>query len=215
MELEGLGVSLVGRAIYINGGWIPWEFITGVKYTCKILVAAPDLTGVELENSWNYIIRPESGKDWSILATILRGIGGTVLLTIQCELPASFVSFMSGLISEGRTIVTRIWLSIMPPIPPDAAFFLPGSAPYEAVETLPARGGHGAFGVSRAEWETLVNVAADAELGLVVSDVGETRWSVFWHKLSDSQPENPSSMLRRGIALLKVGTQLVEKNGSK
>ena len=189
---------------------MPWEFISGVKYTTQILIASPEHSAAEMENAWNYCIRPEIAKDWSIVATILKGVGGTVLLATQVEFPPTFQSFLHSLAAEGRTVVTQVWLGRRPPAV-DAVFFPPGLAPYDIVEALHARNGHTGFSVPREQWETFVRVAADVELGLVVSDVGEMHWSVFWHKIADSVASNPVACWRRGMELLRVATALLEK----
>ena len=217
MELEGFGASLIGRAIYIGGEWIPWEFISGTAYTSRILITGDGFSQVEIENTWNYIARPSSSKDWSILATIIRGCGGTMLLTINNSagtIPLSFYSFLDTVIAEGRTVITRVWLQCMPPCIPDAVFFPPdiGDASFDILSHLPSRGNHAAFSITAKDWKTLASVASDAGLGIVVSDVGENAWNIFWHKPEDSRPANNAVMRRKGISLLKIGTALVEKN---
>ena len=133
-----------------------------------------------------------------------------MLLATQVEFPPSFVTFLNNLTAEGRTVVTQVWLGHRPPAA-DAMFFPPGAAPYEVVEGVHARNGHVGFTVPREQWATFVKVAAEADLGLVVSDIGEAHWSVFWHKIADSAASNPIAGWRRGIDLLRVATALLEK----
>ena len=81
---------------------------------------------------------------------------------------------------------------------------------YGAVQHLPARGGHAAFHKSLEEWSSIVTATSGAGLGLVVSDVGELEWSVFWQRRADSQTATPHILQRRIIALITCAAALLE-----
>jgi hypothetical protein len=229
MDLEGFGASLVGHAIYVvarsEDAWIPWEFISGVPHTCRILVSSHTggITAVEAGNDWTFVVRPQTPRDWSLLATIVKGAGSTVLLTFDYDAPpasAGFVAFLDSVIAEGRVVLTRIWIGTHVEIPciPDALFFpvlrdsARATAARDMIARLPARGAHGAMAPCGAtEWNTIVNAATGSELGIVVSDVGERTWSLFWHKIADSVLESKQVLGRRGVALVRAGSALVEK----
>jgi hypothetical protein len=230
MELEGFGASLVGRAVYVvadsEHAWLPLEFISGTAYTSKILLSGdgPGLRLLEAENSWNAIFHP-SGRDWSVIATMIRAAGGPVLLTIDAHappLPASFISFLDGILAEGR-VLTRVWVGTHLEIPaiPDAILFPPlrepsrASAAYEMMRRLPGRGGHGGWTtMGTAEWGTLVDATSKSDLGILISDVGERGWTLFWHKIADSVAEGHGLLVKRGLVWLRTGAALLEKNSA-
>ena len=226
MELEGLGASLVGRAIYVvadaEHAWIPWEFVSGTTYSCKILISGdgPGLRCVEAENTWTAVFRPTTPREWDCIATIIRGMGQTVLLTIDSCAPvppAAFFTKLDRFIAEGINI-TRIWLGTIQVIP-DAIFFPvlhdPGraQAAYEMISRLPARGGHGGWAAMPvSEWNALVATAAKSNVGIVVSDVGVFSWTLFWHKVADSAAEGHGAAVKRGLAWLRTGAALIERH---
>lgn len=230
MELEGFGASLIGRALYVcsdaERAWIPWEFISGTPYNCKILISGdgPGLRTVEANESWTAIFRPTQPKDWSVIATVLRGLGPNILLvfdTYAPQAPANFISYLDGIVQESRTIVTRIWIGEHIEIPaiPDAIFFpvlrdtTHSNNAFSMIGRLPARGNHGpCTAASVQEWPPLLKATQDSNLGIVVSDIGETSWSLFWHKLSDSRKENSAVLTKRGLAWAKTGLSILEKN---
>lgn len=219
MELEGFGISLIGHAVYVHGDWIPWEFISGTPYNSRILITGEQLSSVELENSWNYIARPGVAKDWSILATIIRGCGGSILLAFHSSvgnIPPGFYTFLDNILLDGKTVVSRVWLQCTPHSVPDAVFFPPNGmdGSFEIVSRLPSRNNHGPFTVSAEDWKTYIGVTGSANLGLVVSDIGETNWSIFWHKMEDSRPVSSVAAARKGLSLIKIGTMLIEKNSA-
>ena len=228
MELEGLGASLVGRALYVvadsEHAWIPWEFVSGTAYSCKILITGdgPGLRCVEAENSWTSVFRPTTQKEWACIATMIKGMGHSVLLTIDHHAavpPATFVGFLDRCIAEGMTM-TRIWIGTHMEIPaiPDAIFFpvlrdaTRAAAAYEMIGRLPGRGGHGAWTTMPAsEWNALVSATTGSGVGIVVSDVGVFSWTLFWHKVADSAAEGHGVAMKRGLAWLRTGAALVEK----
>jgi len=223
MELEGFGASLVGRAIYVHAApekcWIPWEFISNTQYSCKILICGE--SGIlEAETLWTFVLRPKTSRDWSILATILRGYGGTILLTFDSSAPKcpdSFLSFLDTLVDDGRTVCTRIWFGIGIEIPaiPDAVFFPPvvsadSMRVFDLMKRLPARGNHVAWRPI-ADWSSVCSATVASDLGLMISDVDEPEWKVFWHKIADSAIGKPVDLMKRGISLTRLGVSLVER----
>jgi hypothetical protein len=229
MELEGFGASLVGRAIYVvadtEHAWLPWEFVSGAQYGSRIFVTGdgPGLRIVEAENSWTAIFKPTSNRDWSVIATMIRATGAPVLLTIDSYAPAppaSFIGFLDGILAEGR-VVTRVWIGTHIEIPaiPDALIFPPlrdpfrATAAYEMMRRLPGRDGHGAWSAMGAtEWTSLVDATSKSDLGILISDVGERVWTLFWHKIVDSDAQNHGTLMKRGLIWLRTGAALIEKN---
>lgn len=232
MELEGFGASLVGRALYVycndNDAWIPWEFVSGTTYSCRILIAGSDtkhLRCIETEYAWTFVIRPLTPKDWSCIATIIRGMGGaggSVLLAFDIGSPVcppTFVQFMDTVLSEGRILLTRLWLGKNIEIPsiPDAIFFPLIHEDYDAIydmlRRLPARANHGAWTpLPPADWMSIAKATAESGLGMVISDIGEATWQLFWHKVSDSRAEPSHTLVSRGFQMIRSGMALVEKN---
>jgi len=231
MELEGFGASLVGRAIYVVAdsefAWIPWEFISGTQYTARILISGDGvgLHLIEAEAGWTAIFKPSNGRDWSVIATMMKSAAGPILLTMDnyaSALPGSFVTFLDSMLAEGR-IITRLWIGTHVSIPtiPDALMFPPCrethriSAAFEMMRRLPARDGHGAWNSMEPQaWNTLVEATSKSELGIMISDIGEKAWTLFWHKIADSSQVSQSVALRRGLAWLRTGAALLEKMGA-
>lgn len=231
MELEGFGASLIGRVLYVYAShadaWVPWEFISGTPYTAKILICGSNhnnLHLVEAEHAWTVVFRPSSPKDWSCIATLLRALGPTILLVFDVSAPPappSFVSFLDVLLQEGRTTLTRIWIGEHIEIPaiPDAVFFpiLHDSKKiqdvYALLGRLPGRANHGPWAaIPQADWTAIVKATQESNLGIVVSDVGEPSWSLFWHKLADSRGDSHAVLTKRGLAWARTGLAMVEKN---
>lgn len=230
MELEGFGASLIGRAIYVfsdsEHAWIPWEFISGTAYTCRILITGDGagLRCVEAENTWTVVFRPTTAKDWSCIATIVRGMGPSVLLAFDTHAPPApptFISFMDAIVAEGRLVLTRVWIGIHIEIPaiPDAVFCpvfkdaVRMQAFYELATRLPARSEHGSWhAMNSNDWNAMVKATTESDLGMVISDVGESGWSLFWHKLTDSRAEGHGVLVKRGFTWLRTGMALVEKH---
>jgi len=224
MELEGLGCSLMGRAMYVfcneKNYWIPWEFLRreNHQYACTILVTGEAVDSLELEHNWTFVVRPGgSGKEWSCLATILKGIGTTSLIVFGLGAPVAppaFLTFMDNVHAEGRLRLTRVWLGEHIEIPtiPDAIFF-PSGAPadtmYAMIHRLPGRSGHEGFHINNDSWYSITQATAEQGLGLVVTDVDEPRWSLFWHKLSDSDTDTPTGRLRKGLRLIRLGSAML------
>lgn len=230
MELEGFGASLVGRAVYVYAdsvsAWIPWEFVSGTSYSCRILISGEGagLRCVEAENTWNAVFRPSSAKDWSCIATMIRGMGPAVLIVFDTHAPPAppaFISFMDAVLADGRIVLTRVWIGQHIEIPtiPDAVF-VPvmhdarrAQDVFELFGRLPGRGAHqGWTGMTAHDWASLVKATTDSDLGMVMSDVGEQSWTLFWHKIGDSRAEGHGVMMKRGFNWLRTGMALVEKH---
>jgi len=227
MELEGFGASLVGRVIYIvadsDHAWLPNEFISGTVYTSRILITGDGggMRLVEAGGMWNAVFRPV-GRDWSVIAAMIRAAGGPVLLTIDAQapaLPGSFVTFLDTIVAEGR-VLTRVWIGTHHEIPaiPDAILFPPlrdpfrATAAYDMIRRLPGRDGHGGWAaMGAAEWTGLVEATSKSDLGILISDVGERSWTLFWHRLVDSVSEGHGVLVKRGLAWLRTGAALIEK----
>jgi hypothetical protein len=231
MELEGFGASLVGRAIYVcaspDVAWVPWEFIAGTPYNYRLLITGdgpPDTQRhIEHEHSWSAVFRPHGPKDWSCIATIVRSMGPTLLIVFDTYAPApppSFITFMDSCVADGRTICTRIWIGTHTEIPtiPDAIFFPVLDAGthavvYEMIRRLPGRGNHGAWNpMTIVDWDALVQATRTSSVGIVVSDIGESTWNLFWHKLHDSRPETAGVLIKRGFSLMRTGMAIVERH---
>jgi len=238
MELEGFGTSLVGSSLYVHTdaehAWVPTEFLAS-PFSCKLLVTGSEATHhcVEAETVWTAILRPLAPKDWSCIATLIRGAGAggagaggtttSVLLTfdVGCPvIPESFAAFLDAVVSEGRISLTRVWIGIGVRIPtvPDAIFFPPRmdadarGAAHALIGRLPARNGHGAApSMSSEDWASLVTATATSGMGICVTDVGENGWTLFWHKPADSAGDSRDALVRRGLAWMRTGGAILEK----
>jgi hypothetical protein len=233
MVLEGFGASLIGRAVYVvadpEHAWLPNEYISGIAYSCRILISGdgPGLRLIQAQNTWNAIFHPV-GRDWSTIATMIRaGVSsGPVLLTIDTHAPALppvFVNFLDGILAEGRTL-TRVWIGTHHEIPaiPDAILFPPlrdhsrATAAYEMMRRLPGRDGHATWTtMSPTEWSSLVEATAKSDLGILISDVGEREWTLFWHKIDDSLSDSHDVLMKCGLVWLRTGAAMLENSTSK
>jgi len=144
--------------------------------------------------NWTVVFTPNDLKTWSAIATVLKGMGQTILLVFDTsapEIPLSFVRFLDECSSQGRQVITRVWVgqkAMMTSIP-DAVFFPTdnSSEVYDYLSRLPARNGHGKWnGMSVIEFKTLCDTVASNNLGFVLSDLGESGWTLFWHRETDS-----------------------------
>lgn len=229
MELEGFGASLVGRAIYVctppEKAWIPFEFISGTTYNCRICISghAKNVRLVDTADGWNAVFHPTSSRDWSCIATMIQSMGPQILLVFDSYAPvppSTFVTFLDSCVSSGRVVLTRIWIGTHVEIPciPDAILFpvFSGGAgaaeAYDMMRRLPARGGHGGWNAPNLdEWNELVKATVDGHLGIMISDVGEHAWSLFWHKVEDSLVGTPGSQLQAARILLNTGMKLLDR----
>lgn len=230
MELEGFGASLVGKRVWCVGDvLLPWEFLHADTHAMRILVQPGIRTAclsarvAEAEADWNCVWSPTSAHDWSCIATLIRSAGskGGVLLVLDHwmeAVPPSFLHYLEGLLRSGGG-VTLVWLSDTHTAPPwhigdtDAIVFAPMGADVAAqthtwIQHLPARRGHGPFVYSAEEWETVCEATRLQDLGLVVSDVGEQTWGLFWHRPSDSRGTK-DDRIRRSLAWIDTGTHLL------
>jgi hypothetical protein len=201
MELEGLGVSLLGRFSWLYGtNSIPWEFLQIQQNHggMKILIRGfPQPSFVESESEWTTAWHPTHTRDWSCIATILRSIGtGSCLLVFESvQPPATFWTFLESLCRDGRTVLTRVWIHTeAPPLVPDATFFAPTRVAEECQQmldvftALPARAGHGGWRIPSGNWVSIVEAAYEQGMGLVVTDLEEHDWTLLWHRPADSRP---------------------------
>ncbi len=199
MELEGFGVSLIGRFTWVYGtDQLPWEFLQGSQHTMKVLIkGAAQPTLAEAEAAWTCVWHPTQTRDWSCIATILRSVGvGSCMVALEhVDVPATFWSFLESMQREGRTVVSRIWVNdAPPPLVPDATFFaavgdaVGAQRMMEVFTALPARAGHTAWQPPVDDWLSVVRAAYDADMGLMVSDLEEHAWTLMWHRPADSRP---------------------------
>jgi hypothetical protein len=225
MELEGLGVGLHGRPLWVYAGaehsrfgsGIPWEYIQEINYSTKILIRGPHSLITTMETDWTSVWCPQSARDWSCIATLIRSIGvGSCLLVLDHvphNPPASFWTYLDGIVKEGRTTLTRIWIhSEVPMWVPDAVFLPPlqdseSSIALQILQAMPARHNHGAWVYMQPanNWLDIIRDTRRQGLGLVLSDVQETAWTLFWHKPVDSRM-GPETVLTKASAWLDAGT---------
>lgn len=214
MELEGFGTSLTGYSLYIpcreHEAWIPWEFLSG--HISRVLVTSdtPSIRLVEAENTWNAVFRPTTPKEWSCIATVVRNLVGPTLLVFDGS-PSPPDAFLPSI----EQCTTKIWIGNHASIPviPDAIFFPVLreriTEAYNILTQLPGRNSHGAWkGMSASEWSLLITTTTGSELGIVVSDVGESEWVLFWHNPSDSL--DVELCKKRGISWLQTGVHMME-----
>jgi hypothetical protein len=154
---------------------------------------------------------------------MVQSMGPQVLLVFDSyapAAPASFISFLDNCVTAGRVVLTRIWIGTHVEIPciPDAILFpvfgggVGAAEAYEMMRRLPGRGGHGAWNASNLdEWNVIVKATAEGHFGMMISDVGEHSWSLFWHKLEDSQVGTPGSNLLMAKILLGTGMKLLDR----
>ena len=191
MELEGFGSSLVGRAVYVvadsEHAWLPWEFLSGTQYGARVLIAGDGhgMRLLEAENTWNAIFRPTGSRENSFYQS--HGAGP------HHEIPAV----------------------------PDAILFPPlrepfrATAAYEMIQRLPGRDGHGPWAhMGAQEWGTLVDATSKSDLGIMISDVGERAWCLFWHKIGDSVADSRGVLVKKGLTWLRTGALILEKNSN-
>jgi hypothetical protein len=127
---------------------------------------------------------------------------------------------MDSIVSDGRTVITRIWLGehVEMPTIPDAIFYpvLRDAAHaqdvFSMIGHLPERRNHGPCTIGQTEWPAIVKATQESKLGLLVSDIGERSWTLFWHNVRDSRSENSSVLAKRGLQWLKTGLAILEKN---
>jgi hypothetical protein len=222
MELEGFGVPLLGRAVWVfqNGSaGVPWEFIRSNNYSMRILLrGSAAATRTEAEEDWTCIWTPTTSRDWSCIATCIRSVGaGSVLVvldSLQSPPPSTFWQFIDSLVREGRTAITRVWLhSEAPPFVPDATFFPPMSSPtdaeaiYKVFSALPARAGHGGWSY-HGPWNPVVEATHEQGMGLVVSDIEEAAWTLMWHRPEDSRMPVEKRIPRASV-IIRIGLELL------
>ncbi len=229
MELEGLGVPLHGRPLWVYseskhsrfGSGIPWEYIQEISYSFKILVKGNSASICQLETDWSSVWNAQSARDWSCIATVIRSIGvGSCLLVmdhVSNNAPPSFWTYLDGIVKEGRTVVTRIWIHSDPPAWVPDALFLPPLQDSEAqvalnvLQAMPARHNHGSWinMQTAQQWIDLLRDTYRQGLGLVLCDVQETSWTLFWHKPADSRP-TLDILVSKTAPWLEAGSRLLQ-----
>jgi len=227
MELEGFGASIFGKSIYVicdpTDAWIPWEFLGSEQFACKILISGygAGTRCLEAANEWTAIFKPQNNKDWSIIATVIKGIGHNVLLVIDPYVPivpTNFITFIDSLAHQGYITLTKMIIGKHNEILyiPDAIFFpilknaTDADIAYDIITKLPGRNGHDGFGsIPQSDWHTLVNVTVESSLGIVITDMGESSWTIMWHKPLDSHPQDAG---KSGINWIKTGTIMLERD---
>jgi len=209
MEIEGFGSPLTGQTLWmVRDCWIPWEFVP--QTPCRMLLAGSVATTVYGE-PWTYILYPTSPKDWSCAATILKAFGsGVVAWTSDLVVPPAFLRFIE---SESYTKVMMGYIT-EPPLFPDAVFF-----PYcktadplvlSICKAMPPRKGHGAYSV-HTQWEDVVAMLADSGMSLVITDVEEKDWTLFWVKRSDSAQVTEAAAKTQALHLVKAAALLLDR----
>jgi hypothetical protein len=160
---------------------------------------------------WTYILYPTSPKDWSCAATILKAFGsGLVAWTSDLVVPPAFLRFVE---SESYTKVMMGYIT-EPPMFPDAVFF-----PYcktadplvlSICKAMPPRKGHGAYTI-HTQWEDVVAMLADSGMSLVITDVEEKDWTLFWVKRSDSAQVTEAAAKAQALHLVKAAALLLDR----
>lgn len=217
MEIEGFGVSLTGRAVWVaQGHQIPWEFLRDGA-AMRILVRGPSVAETEADPAWTCVWTPGHARDWSCIATCIKSIGsGSCLLVFdnisKDAIPWSFWQYIDSIQTHIR--LTRVWINEDPPtFVPDAVFFPPmttdaARTALAILSALPARGGHGTWTHREDTWDAIVDATREQGMGLVVSDVEESEWTLMWHRPDDSRPSlekrvaKLAALMRNGLSVL-------------
>ena len=186
---------MLGKTIWVYGDeWVPWEFLQSI--TCRILIHDSS-TSLLFTDSWDYCIAPKTPKDWSCVATIIKALSAdsSVLVAWRLPVPPTFVRFIESM------PVTRLLLSSgEPSLPVDAVFGTPTAAFRTLCERMPPCRNHGAYAPPSMEaWGDLTKTLAEGGMSVVLTDVGESTWTLFWYKPSDSQGAAPSKATVTGL----------------
>lgn len=233
MELEGLGVPLHGRSLWVYseskhtryGSGIPWEYIQEINYTIKILIRGTMAHTAIIETDWSCVWIPQTAHDWSCIATMIRSIGvGSCLLVMDRVVhlaPTSFWAYLDGIVKEGRTVITRVWVhSEAPAWIPDATFFPPlsdsdSTVALQILQAMPARHNHGSWMNMQTaqQWVDLLRDTGRQGLGLVLSDVQETHWTLFWHKPADSRP-SLDTLVQKATHWIDAGNKILQTHSN-
>jgi len=159
---------------------------------------------------WTYVLYPTTQKDWSCAATILKAFGaGVVAWTSDLVVPSSFLRFLES------GSYTRIMMGYVtePPLLPDAIFFpfskTPDPLTLSICKALPSRKGHGAYAV-HTQWDDILSMVAESGMSLLISDIGESTWTLFWYKRSDSIQVTESVAKTQALQLVKAAAALLE-----
>jgi hypothetical protein len=104
---------------------------------------------------------------------------------------------------------------------PDALFFPPlqdseANTVLSILQAMPARHNHGGWICTQTAnaWLDILRDTRRQGLGLVLSDVQETAWTLFWHKPADSRPPMEVIMTKTGAWMEGVSMLLKSHNQS-
>jgi hypothetical protein len=209
MELQGFGGSLVGKTIWgVGDPWVPWEFLQDIK--CRVLLRGASSALAAISDNWTYSIAPETAKDWSCVATILKALSAsTSVLVAWCDDVAMSPAALRFL--EGLPITRLMMGSRAPALVPDAVLFSKDCGTARSIcERLPARGGHGPCALPPTEaWTELVASLHDSSMCLMVTDVEDKAWTLYWYKPADSAPLTAEEVKERVRAYLTAAQRLL------
>jgi hypothetical protein len=209
MEIQGFGGSLVGKTSWVwsrfTGDWIPWEFLPSI--TCRILIH-DHTSSILFTEEWEYCIAPKTPKDWSCTATIVKALStsASVLVVLASSgAPPNFLSFLTSV------PVSRVLLSAEEPaIPVDAVFSAPNAVFRDLSERIPGRKGHGSYTAPSTEgWADLTATLSGSGLSVVLTDVDESEWTLFWYKPSDSHGLTATDAKRKVGELLSTAQRVL------
>ena len=199
---------MVGKTswVFSQDAWIPWEFLPSI--TCRILIhdhASPILFTEE----WEYCIAPKTPKDWSCAATIIKALcapASVLVVLAASSTPPNFLSFLTSV------PVSCVLLSTEEPaIPVDAVFSAPTAAFRDLCQRIPGRSGHGSYTAPAVEgWSDLTATLSGSGLSVVLTDVDESEWTLFWYKPSDSHGLTATDAKRKVGELLSTAQRVLE-----
>ena len=229
----------MGKTVWVQGtaqgtstqgtSFIPWEFLQDIS--CRVLLqgeggssrpdrlggsSRPDRLGgssaLSVLESWTYCITPLTAKDWSCVATILKASSADrpvlVAWSDDVAISSAFVRFLEA------TPLTRVMMGydgITPPLIPDAVLFSKDSSSIRGIcERLPARLGHGGCALPSADaWAELLATVTRSDLSLLVTDVEDKAWTLYWYKPEDSKSLTAAEAKDRVQSLLQAVQQLL------
>jgi len=161
-------------------------------------------------DAWTYCITPTNAKDWSCIATILKAlvVDRAVVVAWEDEVamtPAA-VRFLESL------PLTRVMMGYrtgVPPLLPDAILFSNDTTTARSLcERLPSRKGACVLPPADA-WTELLRTLAQSHLSLLVTDVEDAAWTLYWYNPEDSSSLTAAQAKERVRVLLATAQQLV------
>jgi hypothetical protein len=103
--------------------------------------------------------------------------------------------------------------TVEPPLFPDAVFFpyckIADPLVLSICKAMPSRKGHGAYTV-HTQWEDVITMLADSGMSLVISDIEEKAWTLFWVKRSDSAQVTEAAAKTQALHLIKAAASLLD-----